>query len=138
MLSSAHFVMKCVLKWLFAFGTVYVAPLKTVQKNVLLYFKMAIFSSKAYKLHSARKLHSSSSKNLPLSMYTVHCSTVYQVNDVTVLLTYGELSMSRFSSLIFFHDSNPSEPLILPRYSITKFEKFDSAVCMPLWSQNFS
>ena len=27
--------------------------------------------------------------------------------------------------------------LILPRYSITKFEKFDSAVCMTPWSQNY-
>ena len=34
--------------------------------------------------------------------------------------------------LHFFHDSNPSRPLnsILPRYSITKFEKFDFSLGM--------
>ena len=47
--------------------------------------------------------------------------------------------------LNFFHDSNPSGPLknrvfsnsvsISPRYSITKFEKFDSEVCMTPRSQ---
>ena len=61
--------------------------------------------------------------------------------------------VTRFSTSIFFHDFNPSRSLInrlkyifefsnsvsiLPRYSITKFKKFDSAVCITPRSRYFS
>ena len=52
---------------------------------------------------------------------------------------------NKIFDLHFFHDMNPSRPLINKhkyfriqfRYSVTKFENFDSSVCMTPWSQNF-
>ena len=56
--------------------------------------------------------------------------------------TFLKGSVSRDFRPPFFHDSNLSEPLknsvlILSRCSITKFEKFDSVVCMTPRNQNF-